>query len=212
MLLVLVVLLSTACSTGSGSSGGDLDSNTEGQPEGNEAAGFVGQTFDFSMAAVLGDIVDGFQDSMDSDWTGTFTINENGAIQGSGRASYEAAILNTDDGCGYVWFEGADFDFTISGQAQLQGETMALSLQVEPASDFSPQRTEPAATCDDPGEWRLDTPEIYFDLHRDFMLSDTQLGLSRLAPRILIGQPLEAEAGGVDFTILVDLAAVPLSD
>ena len=212
--LLAVLLLSASCSTESEPSDEDLEAYAEGSLEEYEAEGFEGQTFDFSMHAVLGDVIDAYHDSMDSDWTGTFTIDEDGILSGSGNATYDAAIFNADDedGCGYVWFETADFEFIISGEVQQREGSSALWLVVDLANDVSPVRTEPASTCDDPGEWRLSTPEIYFDLHRDFMLSDTQLGLARLGPRIRIGQTLEASTGGVDYTILVNLAAIPLTD
>ena len=212
--LLAVMLLLAACSGDSEPSDENLEDYAEGSLEEYDAEGFEGQTFDFSMHAVLGDVVDTYRDSMDSTWTGTFMIDEDGILSGSGNATFDAAIFNADDedGCGYVWFETADFEFIISGEVEQRAGSSSLSLLVDLANDVSPVRTEPASTCNDPGEWRLETPEIYFDLHRDFMLSDTQLGLSRLGPRIKIGQTLEASTGGVDYTILVSLAALPLTD
>ena len=209
-LLLMIVMLLAACS---GSDEGDIDDYAEPPMEEYEAGGFEGQTFNFSMTAELGQLLqDAVSDSMESEWTGTFTVDEGGIIHGSGSAFFNAAIFNTEEGCGYVWYENADFDFTTTGQAQQQDGAVELSFVVDLASEISPHRTEPTATCDDPGEWRLSTPEIYFDMHRDTMLSDIQLGVARLGPRIQLGQTLEAETGGVSYTILVDLAAVPLTD
>jgi hypothetical protein len=207
-----VVLLSASCSTGSEPSDEDLEDYSEGSLEEYDAEGFAGQTFDFSMTADLGQLADAVHDSMETVWTGTFTIDEDGILQGTGSAFLNAAIFSDVDGCGYVWYENADFEFTISGEAQQREGTIKLLLVVDLASDPIPVRTEPTATCEDPGTWQLDTPEIYFDLHRDNMLSTIQLGLQRIGPSILIGQTREAETGGVDYNILVILAAVPLTE
>jgi hypothetical protein len=208
----MIVLLSASCSTGSGPSDEDLEDYSEGSLEEYDAEGYAGQTFDFSMTADLGQLADAVQDSMETVWTGTFSIDEDGILHGTGSASLNDAIFSDVDGCGYIWYENADFEFTITGEAQQREGSVKLSLVVDLTSDPIPVRTEPVATCEDPGTWQLNTPEIYFDLHRDNMLSTIQLGLQRIGPSIAIGQTREAETGGVAYTILVNLQAIPLTD
>lgn len=211
-LLGAIILLSVSCSTGSGPGDEGQEDDASGAQDEYDAEGFWGQTFDFSMMGDLGQLADAVQDSMETEWTGTFTVDDNGIILGTGSADYSAAIFSEDDGCGYVWYETEDFDFILHGQVQQGDGNTTLSLVVELASELIPARTEPVATCGDPGTWRLSTPEIYFELHRDIMLTEIQLGLTRLSPRIEISRTLEAQTSGIDYTILVDLSAVPLTD
>lgn len=211
-LFLVIVLLTASCKTGSDSSDESAEDDAAVDQEGYDAEGFWGQTFNFSMVGDLGQLSDAVQDSMETQWTGTFTVDQNGVILGTGTAVYYAAIFNDDHGCGYVWYETEDFDFILHGQVQPREGGSVLSLEVELASELTPVRDEPVATCDDPGEWRLSTPEMYFELHRDIMLTEIQLGLARLGSTIEISQTLESQVSGIDYTILVDLAAVPLTD
>lgn len=206
-----IALLSVSCGTGSNGGNEALENYAEEPQVDYDAPGFVDQTFDFSMTASVEDN-QGISDSIDSDWAGTFIIDEDGIIHGSGAATYQAVIYNVEDGCGYRWVEDGGFDFDITGEALQRGDGITFWFVLDLTTDVTAVRGNPEATCDDPGSWRTETPDIYFDLHRDSLISDIQGGLHSLKNDIQISQTLEREVGGVSYTILVDLPVESLSE
>jgi hypothetical protein len=212
MMLALGTLLS-ACDRGSDPGVEDLESYAQAPEVEYDAPGFTGQAFSFSMKATSHDN-QGILDSIDSDWVGTFTINEDGQIQGQGSVLYSATIFAADEeGCGYRWIEDGGFDYVIGGQVHQTADGFTLPFLIDNSrSEVTSVRGVPEATCADPGTWLLKTPEMYFTLHRDILIYDVIGGSQKLGQQITALEPLVKDVGKISYTIRVELEAVPLTE
>ncbi|TFH32315.1 MAG: hypothetical protein E4G99_12880 [Anaerolineales bacterium] len=210
--LVLVTLL-TACGQGSEPGVDDLESYAQAPEVEYDAPGFAGQAFSFSMKATSEDN-QGILDSIDSDWVGTFMIDEDGQIQGQGSVLYSATIFAADDkGCGYRWVEDGGFDYVIGGKVYQTADGFTLPFLIDNAhSQITSVLGAPEATCADPAAFLLKTPPIYFDLHRDILISDVIRGSQKLGQQITVLEPLVKDVGKISYTIRVELEAVPLAE
>jgi hypothetical protein len=205
--------LVTACGQGFEPGIDDLESYAQPPELEYDAPGFAGQNFSFLMKAISNNN-QGILDSIDSDWVGAFTIKEDGLIEGEGSVLYSATIFAADeDGCGYRWVEDGGFAYVIGGKVLQTADGFTLPFLINHSrSEVTSVLGVSEATCDDPGTWLLDTPQIYFDLHRDILISDVIGGSQRLGQQIKLLEPLVKDVGKISYTIRVEPEAVPLAE
>ena len=217
-LLIIAVLITGCSEVQDGGSGGDLpdsDSTDGNNLKSGNRAEFLDQVFDFEMYASVNGLVERkVIDTLESDWIGTFSIDENYEMAGKGTLTYEADIFNVDEEeCGYRWKENGTIEFEIKGKVHAEGVEYTFPVLIKsplpPPSERYLSGAE--ATCSDPDAWRTDIPEVFISLNRDALFGAVLQNLHMtLGREIKMGHVLEKKIGTVNYGILVGPAALPL--
>jgi hypothetical protein len=232
-ILIISLLLASGCgkTTTTGGGGGIPDDPNLGQPiaRSQGEADFLDQTFDFSMNAVLDDydvstlVGDAGANLapayLNSDWSGTFTIDADGHLNGNGTLISEATIFNVDpeDWCGYAFTELADHEFEIKGQMNKEGEKYLFTVKIWDLNILAkdPPLGPPEATCADPDSRYADPTAVKMmvGLHRNAMINLVLQHLHQeLENKIEMGVELVTEAGSVEYRIFISPKIVSLDE
>ena len=229
LILILILILAAGCSGPSGS-GGDIPSEFAGGERIAKSQGeadFLDQEFEFSMNAVLDDYdvstlvgeagADLAPAYLNSDWSGTFSIDPDGTINGDGRLVSEATIFNVDpdDWCGYAFTELSEYEYQIKGRMKKEGERYLFTIKIWELEEISkdPPLGPPEATCADPPQRFADPKmaQLVVRVHRPAMINLVLQHLHQeLENKVEFQNELITEAGSVEYKILVSLAAVDL--
>ncbi len=171
--------------------------------------------YTFTMNAV----VDGLAnmrvfDTMQSDWTGQFTVDSSGQIEGQGKFTYQTNIYSVDDErCGYVWEETGEFTFTFGGSIHLDEDAIPLKI-------LSPQLKssitgDATATCADPSPSNKKIPSNYIRIHRDNLIAAIIGHIhTKLGNQLVVNEDLITKVESVRYGIRVEryFAPVPLTE
>ncbi|MEJ2563445.1 MAG: hypothetical protein P8Z42_12255 [Anaerolineales bacterium] len=171
--------------------------------------------YTFTMNAV----VDGLAnmrvfDTMQSDWSGQFTVDSSGQIEGQGKFTYQTNIYSEDDErCGYVWEETGEFTFTFGGSVRLDGDAIPLKI-------LSPQLKSSitggaTATCADPSPSNSNIPPNYISLHRGNLIAAIIQHIhTKLGSQLVVNEDLVTKVESVNYGIRVEyyFPPVPLTE
>jgi hypothetical protein len=223
LLVLMVAVLVVGCSKiPDGGSGGDLprvDTSDEKNLETGDSNIFQDQEFDFEMFATVNGLVDvvggKLIDTLESDWIGTFTIDQDYEMTGKGTLTYEAAIYSVDEKeCGYRWIDKGTIKFVIGGKVHADGVVYVFPVKIQ--YPFPPPEIRnlsgPEATCSDPDDFYADVLENYIPFHREGLFGAVLKNLHMtLGWEIRPYMVLEKKVGTINYVIKVENSVIPLS-